>query len=67
LLLLFSLGLAAAEQRASQLQDRVKTAEAKTHKMESALKKFGSRKFCHFAMTQAFLDQMECLGALQMA
>jgi hypothetical protein len=26
-------------------------------------KKFGSRK-CHFAMTQAFSDQMECLGAL---
>jgi hypothetical protein len=26
-------------------------------------KKFGSRK-CHFAMTQAFLGQMECLGAI---
>jgi hypothetical protein len=26
-------------------------------------KKFGSHK-CHFAMSQAFLDQMECLGAL---
>jgi hypothetical protein len=26
-------------------------------------KKFGSRK-CHFAMTQAFLGQMKCLGAI---
>jgi hypothetical protein len=29
----------------------------------SEVEKFGSRK-CHSAMTQAFSDQMECLGAL---
>jgi hypothetical protein len=29
----------------------------------SEAEQFGSRK-CHFAMTQAFLDQMGCLGAL---
>jgi hypothetical protein len=29
----------------------------------SEAKKFGSRK-CHFAMTQAFLGQMVCLGAI---
>jgi hypothetical protein len=31
----------------------------------SEVEKFGSRK-CHFAMTQAFSEQMECLGALKM-
>jgi hypothetical protein len=39
------------------------TTEKKSVGRISEAKKFGSRK-CRFAMTQAFLDQMECLGAL---
>jgi hypothetical protein len=40
------------------------TAENKNPLTRKAVgKKFGSRK-CHFAMTQAFFSQMECLGAI---